>query len=113
MSTVEMHEHLARTASNCSLVSGTAYGVVRGTRNGLKKLASAFLLIVPDLDPICVLSQIRSRRSTSAAFADGVADIGAFTDQIDAAAVLHSTRSYWGFQPRPIPLLIKEDAMKS
>lgn len=44
-----------------------------------------------------------------AALRNRVAGIGS---QIDAAAVFHS-RSYFGFHPRPIPLLINDDAMKS
>jgi hypothetical protein len=73
----------------------------------LQQLAAGFGLIRPDFD--AVPGFCRGSRRPGGAFADSVADVA--PDEVDTFPVLHDTRSYWGFQPRPIPRLRRQEAV--
>lgn len=108
---VEMNEHLTRPLSDSRLQRRAAHVIVRGLGNCLKQLAASLGWIAPNLNAIQIFCRAGS---PSAAFSDRVARLGACANKIDAAPMFHCcTRSYCGFHPREMPLLISEDAMKS
>lgn len=106
-----MDEDFTWPFSDGCLQSGTRHSERRRPRYRLEKFAAAFRRVAPDFYAVGSIGRLGS--ATSAAFAQGVTEIGAVADEIDALPVLHDTRSYFGFQPREMPFDIRLLAMKS
>jgi hypothetical protein len=106
---VEMDKRLPWTLADGSLQCYAGYSERRRPRYRLEELTTGLGRVRPDFDPLGSIRRFGG--STAAAIAYGLADIGALKYEIDAAAVFHSVRSYFGFQPRAIPLLMMHEAV--
>lgn len=112
MTLVQMDEDFAWSFAHGGLECGTGHGEDRRTRYRLKQVAAGFRWVAPDFDTVWSIRRLRSG-FTAAAFSDCVANVGAVSDEVYAFTVLHDMRSYWGFQPRPIPFDIRLLAIQS
>ncbi len=111
VSLIEVHQDFSRSLADGSLQCRAGHPKASRPRYRLEQLATGFRRITPDFDSVWSVGRFGS--ASTAAFANRVPDVGAIADEVDALAVLHDTRSYCGFQPRPMPFDIRLLAMKS
>ena len=111
MPLIQMNEDFTWPFSDGGFEGGAGHREHGRPRYRLQKFATDFRRVAPDFNSVRCIRRLGS--AAAAAFPDRVADVGAIAHKIDAAAVFHSVRSYWGRQPRPMPFDIRLLAMKS
>lgn len=109
MSSIEVDERLSWTLSNGGSQGCTGDGEDRRARYRFQQLATGLGRVCPDFDPVWSIRRLGS--APAAAFANRVAHVGSVTDEVDAPAMFHDTRSYFGFHPRAIPADITHEAV--
>ncbi len=104
-----MYQDFPGALSDGCFASGYGHREDSRPRYRLEELAAGLGRMTPDFDSVWSIRRLRT--TATAAFADGVARVVA--DEVDALAMLHSVRSYWGFHPRPMPFDMRLEAIQS